>query len=102
MITIDARTRWLSRSPLRSRVFASKLISPVHGSIPSFLNTSVFNFPFASDSALEIDLNDRKVDLRVGQGIGMLGESIQRNVGNDFQHETVIDPSFPNDREILV
>ena len=82
--------------------FRKQIDKPVHGSILSFLNTSVFNFPFASDSALEIDLNDREVDLRVGKAIGIVGQSIQRDVGNDFQHETVIDPSFPSDREILV
>ena len=56
----------------------------------------------ATQPALEIDPDDREVDLRIGKAIGIVGQSIQRDVGNDFQHETVIDPSFPSDREILV
>jgi hypothetical protein len=42
-------------------------------------------------AASELDLNDRGVDLGVCEAIGVVGQRVKGDEGNDFQHEAVVD-----------
>jgi hypothetical protein len=54
-------------------------------------------------SALTRDLNDWWVDFRIGKAIGVRnGQCMQCDIGDNFQHEAVVDPKFPGNVDILV
>jgi hypothetical protein len=48
----------------------------------------------------QLGLNDRKVDLGISQTVGVIGHDHQGNVGDDFDHETVIDTGSTSRLEV--
>jgi hypothetical protein len=64
------------------------------------LNTVFCLLP--AKAASELDLNDRGVDLGVCEAIGVVGQRVQCDDGNDFQDKAVIDPGLPRKDQILV